>query len=482
MSGDLLTIRQEIDACLDASGVVDEDDKIRYARDWRGLVVGDPAWVLRPASVDQVAKIVRICTKYGLSIVPQGGNTGLVRGATPDRSGKQVVMSLERLRKVRSIDTTDMTIVVEAGVTLQDARAAAEAKGAQLPLSIASQGTAQIGGALATNAGGISTVRYGNARDLVLGLEVVLADGRTWNGLRRLRKDNTGYCLRHLFIGSEGTLGIITAAVIKLVRPYSHRDVALVALSSAAAVLELLKAVQERPDVSLLAFEYMCDAGVEFVLSTIPGVTRPFTSRSPHYALIEIGTDGSPSGSGRQALEQLLGHALDNGIARDAVLPDSEAQKLSLWRLREEHTEAQSRARSSIKNDISVPVSMTVEFIDAATETCRKITPFAHAMAFGHLGDGNIHFNLVAVDDAGVAALVEHRHRLIAAVNDIVRGMGGSFSAEHGIGQMKLDMLEDWRGGVELDLMRSIKQAIDPQWLFNPGTMLRPRTSDGGQK
>jgi FAD/FMN-containing dehydrogenase len=364
-----------------------------------------------------------------------------------------------------------MTMEVEAGVVLKAAQEAAEASGCLLPLSISSEGSAQIGGVLATNAGGNNTVRYGNARDLVLGLEVVLADGQIWNGLRRLHKDNTGYCLRQLFVGSEGTLGIITAAVLKLWPRPRETAVALCAVPSAEAALDLFGRLQRRDAAALQAYEYMSGAGVDLVLRHIPGTMLPLSGPAAHYVLVELATprDGTDL---KAELERSLGLAMGDGLIDDAVIAESGAQQRTIWKLREEHSEAQKRAGASVKNDISVPVSKVPELIRRAAEACERLVPGIVCVPFGHLGDGNIHFNLVQPDGADPAAFLARDHELMDAVNAVVRALDGSFSAEHGIGRLKPYMMPEWRGGAELELMRRIKAALDPQGLFNPGKLL----------
>ena len=381
------------------------------------------------------------------------------------------MLSLSRLNRVRGIDPIDMTMEIEAGVTLKAAQEAAAEAGCLLPLSISSEGSAQIGGVLATNAGGNNTVRYGNARDLVLGLEVVLTDGQVWNGLRRLHKDNTGYCLRQLFVGSEGTLGIITAAVLKLYPQPRETAVALCAIGSPEAALDLFNRLQQHDPASVQAYEYMSGLGVDLVLQHIPGATLPFRDPAPAYVLVELATPREGAEL-RGSLEAVLGAAMEAGIVADAVIAESGAQRAALWRLREEHSEAQKLAGASVKNDVSVPVSKVPELIRRATEVCERLVPGIRCVPFGHLGDGNIHFNLVQPEGADPAAFLARDHELMDAVNEIVRDLDGSFSAEHGIGLLKPYMMPEWRGGAELDLMRRIKQALDPRGLLNPGKLL----------
>jgi FAD/FMN-containing dehydrogenase len=427
--------------------------------------------VLRPATTAEVAAAVRLCAAAGAAIVPQGGNTGLVGGTAVAEDGSEIVLSLSRLNRVRAIDPVDMTIEIEAGVTLKAAQEAAAGAGVLLPLSIGSEGSAQLGGVLATNAGGNNTVRYGNARDLVLGLEVVLADGQVWNGLRRLHKDNTGYCLRQLFVGSEGTLGIIAAAVLKLYPQPRETAVAFCAVASPEAALDLFGRFQRHDMASIQAYEYMSGLGVALVLQHIPGTALPLQEPAAHYVLVELATprDGADL---RGMLETVLAAAMEAGLVEDAVIAASEAQRAQLWRLREEHSESQKRAGASIKNDVSVPVSKVPELIGRATAACKRLFPGIRVVPFGHLGDGNIHFNLVQPEGMDPALFLARDHALMEAVNAVVRDLGGSFSAEHGIGKLKPYLMPEWRGGAELDLMRRIKQVLDPHGLLNPGKVL----------
>ncbi len=446
-------------------------DTAPYAEDWRRLYQGRTPAVVRPARAEEVAAVVRLCAEAGVPLVPQGGNTSMVGGATPSAEGDEIVLSLARINRVRAIDPVDMTMTVEAGVPLKAAQDAAAEAGCLLPLSIASEGTAQIGGVLATNAGGNNTLRYGNARDLVLGLEVVLPDGTVWDGLRRLRKDNTGYCLRQLFVGSEGTLGIITAAVLKLVPRPREVAVALCAVPSPEAALDLYSRFQAHDPACVHAFEYMSDTGIGLVLRHIPDATLPLAARAPHYALVELATPRLEAGL-RAALEQVLEGALGDGVVLDAAIAESEAQRAAIWRLREEHSEAQKREGASVKNDVSVPVSQVPALIRRATEVCAALIPGVRAVPFGHMGDGNIHMNFEQPEGADPAWFLAQDHAIMEAVNGVVRELGGSFSAEHGVGKLKPYMMPDWRGGAELAVMQRIKQALDPRGIMNPGKVL----------
>ena len=453
--------------------LTDPADTAPYSEDWRHLYRGRTQAVLRPASTAELAEVVRRCAACGVAMVPQGGNTSMVGGAVPAEHGGEIVVALSRMARVRELDPVDLSMTIEAGATLKAAQDAAAAADCLLPLSIAAEGTAQIGGVLATNAGGNNTVRYGNARDLVLGLEVVLPDGQVWNGLRRLRKDNTGYCLRQLFVGAEGTLGIITAAVLKLAPALRESEVALCAVASPEAALALFTRLHRADPASLVAYEYMSGTGMDFVLRHIPGATLPLAARSPHYALVELATPRADAGL-RAMLEAALQAAMEAGDVTDAAIAESGAQRSAIWRLREEHAEAQKRAGASVKNDVSVPVSRVPELIRRATAACVALMPGVRVVPFGHMGDGNIHFNLAQPEGMAADAFLARDHEIMDAVGAVVRDLDGSFSAEHGVGKLKPYMMELWRGGAELDAMRRIKHALDPRGLMNPGKVLPP--------
>jgi FAD/FMN-containing dehydrogenase len=465
----------QLRAILGERGLLTEEaDCAPYCTDWRGLYKGKTAAVLRPASVAELSAAVRLCHSHDIPLVPQGGNTGLVGGAVPSSDGHQLIVSLGRMTRVRAVDPVDMVLEVDAGVTLAQAREAAAEQNCMLPLTIASEGTAQIGGVLATNAGGNNTVRYGNARDLLLGLEVVLADGRIWNGMRRLHKDNTGYSLRHLFVGSEGTLGIISGAVLKLVPAPRCVEVAFCSLPSVESAVALFRLFKDHDATAIQAFEYMSAQGLELVLRHIPSAVRPLQGKAPHYVLVELATTRK-SADLRGEIEQVLGEAFEAGLVEDAVISQSDAQRKALWLIREEHSEAQRLEGASIKNDVSVPVSRIARFLAEASAVCQELCPSVRVAPFGHIGDGNIHFNLIQAPGEAPEAFLGRSEELMLAVNRVVESLGGSFSAEHGIGKLKTTLMPAYRGGAELDVMHQIKQALDGKNLLNPGKVL-PRS------
>ena len=419
-------------------------------------------------TTEEVAFTVEQCARAGIAIVPQGGNTGLVGGGVPFGG---IVLSLSRLDRVREIDPVNGTITVEAGCILQTVQETAAKAGYLFPLSLASEGSCTIGGNLATNAGGTAVLRYGNTRELTLGLEVVLADGRIWNGLKGLRKDNTGYDLRDLFIGSEGTLGIITAAVLKLSPAPKSRVTAFIGTASPDRALTLFNRLRDTVGDQLTAFEYMPEFGLELVLKHRPGSVRPLTEHAPSYALIEL-TSPLANANLREHLEEILARALDDGTIADAVIAESEAQNLALWGLRENLSEVQSLEGGSIKHDVAVPVSRVAEFIGVATRACEAAMPGVRVCAFGHFGDGNIHFNLSQPVDMDRKAFLAEWARFNRIVHDIVNGMNGSIAAEHGVGLIKRDELAHYKDPVALDLMRAIKRTLDPRNLLNPGKVV----------
>ncbi len=434
----------------------------------RGLFQGETPAMLQPGSTEEVAFIVAACAEAGVPLVPQGGNTGLVGGQMPFGA---LLLSLNRLNHIRAVNPLDLTLTAEAGCTLHEVQQAASAQGCLFPLSIASEGTCHIGGNLSTNAGGTAVLRYGNMRELTLGLEVVLADGRIWNGLSRLRKDNTGYDLKDLFIGAEGTLGIITAASLRLFPTPRSRVTAFVGLESPHAALALFRRLRDVAGDALTGFELLPRFGLQTVLDHIPGTRDPLGGAHAFYALAELTTtrrmDDLPT-----LAEEVFSEALEAGEMQDAVIASSEAQAEALWKLRESLSEAQGLEGGSIKHDVSVPVSRVADFITQASARCVAHMPGARVCAFGHMGDGNIHFNLsqpVGMDKAAFVACWEDFNRI---VHDLVADMEGSISAEHGIGILKREELVRYKSPVALDLMATLKAALDPKDVMNPGKVL----------
>ena len=445
-------------------------DMSAYLADWRGRYRGAATCVVRPASTAAVAAVVRACAEAAMPIVPQGGNTGLCGAATPAGDGHAVVVSLTRLNRVRQIDTANNTMTVEAGCVLATLQAAAAQAGRLFPLSLAAEGSCQIGGNLSTNAGGVQVLRYGNARDLTLGLEVVLASGEIWDGLRGLRKDNTGYDLKHLFIGAEGTLGIITAAVLKLFPLPRANATAWLAIASPAAAVRLLADLQARFASTLTACELVSDVALGLVRQHIPG-PHPALSASPWHLLIELSAGGD-EGELREALGALLAEALASGTISDAVLAQSGEQARRLWAMRENIGEAQRIDGLSIKHDVSVPISRLPEFVERADQALTEAFPGLRIVAFGHIGDGNLHYNQSQAAAGLNAAFLAAQPTVNRIVHDLVDELGGSISAEHGIGQLKRDELLRHKSPVEIEMMRAIKHGLDPQGLLNPGKVL----------
>lgn len=447
----------------------DSDTVAPYLADQRGLFQGDCAMLIRPDSTETVAEVVKICAEADIAIVPQGGNTGLVGAGIPNSTA--VLVSLGRMNRIRDVDLLDYTITVEAGCILADVQKAAEAADRLFPLSLGAEGSCQIGGNLSTNAGGVNVLRYGNARDLVLGLEVVLPDGRIWNGLKRLRKDNTGYDLKQLYIGGEGTLGIITAAVCKLFPNPKDVQTAFVALRDLDAALEVLARARGTSGDRVTSFELICRQPLASAIEFIEGVRDPLDKVYDEYALIEF--SGARPDSGMQdAMEKMLAEAFEAGEILDAAMAQSGAQRNDFWRIREAVVEAQSYEGGSIKHDVSVPVSRIPEFIRAGNEAITALIPGARPVAFGHCGDGNIHYNIAQPIGMEKQAFLDQWDQVTKTVYDIVVGLGGSFSAEHGVGQLKLAEMTRYKDALELDMMRKLKDALDPTGIMNPGKML----------
>jgi len=454
--------------------VTNEGDMESALVELRGLYRGRAAALVRPGNTDEVAFTMRECARLAVPVVVQGGNTGLVGGGVPFGG---IVLSLTRLNRIREIDPVNGTLIAEAGCVLQSVQAAAAAAGYLFPLSLASEGSCTIGGNLATNAGGVAVLRYGNARELTLGLEVVLSDGRIWNGLKGLRKDNMGYDLRDLFVGSEGTLGIITAAVLKLSPAPKAQVTAFVGCAAPGDALALFNKVRDQAGDQLTAFEYIPEFGLEIVLKHRPGAVRPLAERHASYALIEL-TSPRADADLRGLLETLLADALEDGTIADATLGESATQSLALWSLRENLSEVQRLEGGSIKHDVAVPVSRVAEFIEAATMACEAAMPGVRVCAFGHFGDGNIHFNLSQPPAMDKNDFLDEWAQFNRIVHDIVDGMNGSIAAEHGIGLIKRDELAHYKDPVALDLMRAIKHTLDPHNLLNPGKVVAVGSDD----
>jgi FAD/FMN-containing dehydrogenase len=445
-------------------------DVAPFVIDWRDRYHGNARAVVRPGTTGQVAAVVRCCADNGVALVPQGGNTGLCGGATPHATGDEVVVSLARLNRVRDIDADNATMTVEAGVPLAAVQQAAAGAGLLFPLSLAAEGSCLIGGNLSTNAGGTAVLRYGNARDLVLGVEVVLADGRVWNGLKGLRKDNTGYDLKQLFLGSEGTLGIVTAAVLKLYAQPRTSVTAWVAIADVAAAVALLRALRAGLGDRVTGFELISAECVTLARAQFPTLPDPLPGYA-WYVLVQADDTAVNSALGAQ-VEATLADAIGERIAADAAIAQSAAQAAVMWSLREHIPEAQRLEGPNIKHDISVPVSRIPAFLDRARSALDATLPGLRYVVFGHLGDGNLHYNLSAPRGTDASAFMANMPRANRIVYDLVAELGGSFSAEHGIGQMKRDELVRYKSGIEVELMRRVKQALDPRGLLNPGKVV----------
>jgi FAD/FMN-containing dehydrogenase len=443
------------------------DDLAPYCTDWRGRYTGSALCVVLPGHTEEVAAAVRACTAAGAAIVPQGGNTGLCGGATP--TGGEVVVCLRRLNRIRAVDVDNNSITVDAGCTLQAVQEAARDADRLFPLSLAAEGSATLGGNLSTNAGGVQVLRYGNARELTLGLEVVLADGRIWDGLRALRKDNTGYDLKHLFIGAEGTLGLITAATLKLFPRPRTQATAWVAVPDPAAAVRLLARLRDAAGDNVTAFEIVSRPALDLVLRHIPNARDPLLGNPAWQVLIELSGAREDLSA---TLEQALEAAAEDGIVVDAVLAASGAQTVALWALRENVSEAQKIEGVSIKHDIAVPVSRIAEFIARADAALQTAFPQVRIVCFGHIGDGNLHYNQSRPDAQSNAEFIAQTESVNRLVHDLVHELGGSISAEHGLGQLKRDEVLRYKGATEMDMMRAVKQALDPRGVMNPGKLL----------
>jgi FAD/FMN-containing dehydrogenase len=451
--------------------VLTEGDLSAHEHDWRKRYQGRALAVVRPASTEEVTRVLGLCAQARVSVVPQGGNTGLVGGSVPDATGRQVLLHLGRLNRVREVDTANLTLTAEAGCVLQQVQEAAAAHGLLFPLSMASEGSCTIGGNLASNAGGTQVLRYGNARELCLGLEVVTAQGEVWHGLTGLRKDNTGYDLRDLFIGSEGTLGVITAATLKLHPEPAVRCTALVAVPDLDAAVALLQRARSSLASSLTGFEVMNEASLALVAQHFPALPQALPA-SPWKVLLEL-SDHEGQAHARGLFERLLEGALEDGMATDAAIAESLDQSNKLWHLRESIPLAQAQEGLNIKHDISLPISRVAGFVPGTDALLRRHVPGVRLVNFGHLGDGNLHYNVQAPPGTDAAAFLQaHEAAVNRIVYDAVVAHGGSISAEHGIGQLKLDEMRRYKPTVALDMMRAIKKALDPLGVMNPGRVI----------
>ncbi len=464
---------EQLTAIIGKTNVLVDGDLSAYELDWRKRSRGKALAVARPANTQEVAAIVKACAACGVSIVTQGGNTGLVGGSIPDESGQQVVLSLQRMNVVRGIDTANLTMTVDAGCILQTVQEAAEKAGFLFPLSLAAEGSCTIGGNLATNAGGTQVVRYGNARDLCLGLEVVTVQGEIWHGLSGLRKDNTGYDLRDLFVGSEGTLGIITAATLKLYPMPAARLTAWAAVPSMQHAVTLLGLAHQHLGAGLTGFEVMGQFALSLVAKHYPQQRVPLWQDAPYCVLLE-NSDHESEAHAREQFERLLETAFEDGCVTDAVVAENLTQAKQLWHIRESIPLAQAEEGLNIKHDISIAVSRIPEFVTATDAKLQATISGVRLVNFGHLGDGNLHYNVQAPSDGDSKAFLrDHEADVNTIVYDSVARFDGSISAEHGIGSLKLDKLEHHKSPVALGMMRAIKQALDPQSLMNPGRVLR---------
>jgi FAD/FMN-containing dehydrogenase len=465
-------ILQRIRAAVGPQGIVDAAIDVEpHLIDFRRLYRGRAALIVRPADVREVSMILALCNEAGIGVVPQGGNTGYCGGSVPDDSGEQLLMSLARLNRIRSVQPSSYAMTVEAGCVLASVQQAASAAERYFPLSLGAEGSCQIGGNLSTNAGGTAVLRYGMARDLVLGLEVVLADGRVLDMLRSLRKDNTGYDLKSLFIGAEGTLGVITAATLKLFPRMAAQATALLGIASLQAAVELLGSLRAASADRLTACEIMSRNALELVLRHIPGARDVFEHPHPWYLLVEL--QSALAGEDLDSpLETALGDALQCGLVDDAAMAKNAAQRAAFWRLRESIPEALAIEGAQIKHDVSVPIAAMPAFAAQAADWILSQSPGARLVPFGHIGDGNLHFNVSQPAGAEPAEFLRHAAHIERGVHDIAHRHGGSFSAEHGIGVHKRQELLRYRTAAEIEVMRTLKRALDPRGILNPGKLL----------
>jgi FAD/FMN-containing dehydrogenase len=458
---------------LGSDGVLTDAAAIEpYLTDHRHLYQGRALTVAVPRSVDQISRLLAYCNDNRIGVVPHGGNTSYCGGATPDESGQQVVLSLKRLNRIRNVDPLNYSLVAEAGCILADVQRAADEVERLFPLSLGSEGTCQIGGNLSTNAGGTSVLRYGMMRDLVLGLEVILADGRILSTLGALRKDNTGYDIKSLFVGAEGTLGVITAATLKLFSKARTAATAFVAVQSVQAAVELLAHLRETSGDRVSSFELIPRIAIDLTTSHIHGVKDPLKQRYEWHVLCEITSSRAADGL-EDVLTEALSAAFEANLVLDAVVAKSEREREAFWKIRETIPEAQRIDGASLKHDISLPVTSLAQFVDKAGNWIRNNVPDGRLVAYGHVGDGNLHFNLNQSPGSSRDTFLAREASIKRAIHDLVREFGGSFSAEHGIGRLKVGELERYASPVELDLMRAVKHAFDPNGILNPGKVLR---------
>jgi len=463
---------ERIAAVVGPAGVVVPDDAAGMLVDERRLYRGAALGVVRPASTAEVAAVIRICREARLAVVPQGGNTGYCGGATPFDSQREILLSLSRLNRIREVDELGFTLTAEAGVVLASAQAAASERGLLFPLSMGSEGSAQIGGALSTNAGGLAVLRYGTARELVLGLEVVLPSGEVLADLGGLRKDNTGYDLKALFLGAEGTLGVITAAVLKLFPEPRARETAWLAVSSVTAACRLLGRARRESGDRIVAAEYVSRPSLELVLRQVEGARDPLAAAHPHYLLLELAS-ADETAALRALAERILAAGLEAGEIVDGALAESGSQRADFWRLRERVPEAERREGGALKHDVAVRIARLADFLERAEPALHAIMPH-RVSVFGHIGDGNLHFNLLPPVGQSLDAMrASAGERLTACVHDVAAALGGSFSAEHGVGALKVRELERYEPPTALALMRTLKRALDPDCIMNPGKVLR---------
>jgi len=465
-------VLERIKSVVGERGYITAADEIEpHCVSWRDNWKGWVPLVVKPASTEELAEVVRICAETGTAIVPQGGNTGLTGASQPHDDGSEIIISTSRMNEIREVDLANDTMTVEAGCVLQNIQAAADEHERLFPLSLAAEGSCQIGGNLATNAGGTQVLRYGNTRALVLGVEVVLPDGRVWDGLRSLRKDNTGYDLKQYFIGSEGTLGIITAAVLRLFPKPTDVQTCFVAVRDVAAAVDLLGAARSVVGEQVTTFELIQRYGLEMAMRNVPGVIDPMEQAHDWYVLMEICGQGEP-GTLTSDVERVLERGLESGTVVDAVIAANRAQAESMWAIREKIPEAQNHEGASIKHDVSVSISRIPEFIEEGCRRLQENFPDCRPLAFGHVGDGNIHFNIGQPEGTDGDAFYAKYPDVNKVVHDLIGEMNGSISAEHGLGRLRMHEAERYKSEVELDVMRAIKQTLDPANIMNPGKVV----------